>query len=94
MVDAHVAAGGAAVLGWPDQNSERIVVRKRDGTVPLPCGAVASDPARPASVPSEPLQAAALAWALDLPAPARLVPRSIVVGAAAAAPLSTKEVSA
>ena len=94
VVDAHVAAGGAAVLGWPDQNRERIVVRRRDGTVPLQCGTVASDPARPSPRATRArLQAAALAWALDLPAPARLVPWGIEAGAAAA-PLRSHEISA
>lgn len=93
VVDAHVAAGGTAVLRRADQNGERIVVSRRDGSVPVQHGAVASDPVRPGHrVTRARLQAAALAWALELPTPARAAPSG--TGAGAAAPLDMQEIKA
>ena len=71
-VDAHVAAGGTAVLGWADAHGERIVVSRRDGNLPVQRRTATAGPVRPGERATRArVQAAALAWALDLPVPGR-----------------------
>jgi hypothetical protein len=69
-VDAHVAAGGTAVLRVADPDGERFVVRRRDATVTVgrsAAGRAASRPDRGAIQAR--LVAIALAWALDRSTP-------------------------
>lgn len=93
VVDAHVAAGGTAVLGWSDAYGERIVVSRHGGTVPVQRSAATAGPVRPGQRATRArVQAAALAWALDLPAPGRAGASGL--GATAAAPHDTQETDA
>ena len=90
VVDAHVAAGGTAVLGWADAYGERIVVSRHDGTVPVQRSATTAGADRPGRRETRArVQAAALAWALDLPAPDRA--GSSGSAAVAAVPTDTQE---
>jgi cyanophycin synthetase len=78
-VDAHVEAGGAAVVSLTGPHGGRIVVRRRDGTVPVQGRAAAPGAAWPGDRATRAcLIAAALACALDSSArrPARAVARS------------------